>query len=58
MAYLRAMNEMDALERTFEQVRKLPAEDRERVRLVLDEMLAQAESARDLDDPEYRSYVE
>lgn len=60
MSYLRPMNEADALERTFEQVRKLPPEARERVRLVLDEMLAEAEAdcGRDLDDPEYRAYVE
>ena len=52
------MNDLDALERAFAQVRKLPADARERVRLVLDEMLADAASERDLEDPEYRAYVE
>ena len=40
----------------FEQVRRLPPEVRERVRLALADMLAEAEA--DLDDPEYRAYVE
>ena len=56
------MNDMDALERTFQRIRELPAEERERCQLVLDDMLAIAESApedaHDLDDPEYRAYVE
>lgn len=53
------MNETDALERAFQRIRELPPEERERYRLVLDEMLGEAEDdVHDLDDPEYRAYVE
>ena len=55
MPYLLLMNETDAAERAFEQVRKLPTQTGERVRQVVDEMLAEAEFERDLEGPEYRA---